>query len=264
LALATLLATSSGIGFVIPACRAEEPTAAAPAAEAPADAAAAEKPTAQALLAAGDRLAGDKKYEEALTQYKNAYELIVPKIRGLAFKNTVQPRFMTRSQLKDYMANEIEKEIPKDELLLMDRSLKVLGFVPPTLNVEETLLNLYTEQVGGFYNPRSKEMFLILEDPVKRTFLTRWLSGPEFDSAEQRTTLAHEMTHALADQHYDLNELDKVATGNDDMAMAISALVEGEATLVMMSEMLGADLPPELLVQLEPRRMDIMFDLMNW
>lgn len=258
---------------------AENPAAEAPAAEEPAEAEAeaaprdaaesqaepaTEKLSAPELLAAGDRLAKEKKYEQALTQYKNAYELLVPEIRGLPFKNPVQPRFMTRSQLKEYMAAEIEKEIPEHELKLLDRSLKVLGFVPYTLDVEEMLLNLYTEQVGGFYNPRTKEMFLILEDPVKRTFLTRWLRGPEFDSAEQRTTLSHEMTHALADQHYDLGSLDKVARGNDDMSMAISSLIEGEATLVMMSEMLGEGVAPEMLVQLEPGRIDAAFQIMNW
>jgi hypothetical protein len=187
-------------------------------------------PTAEELLAAGDQLVEEKNYDEALLRYKEAYELIVPQLRTLPFREPVAPRLMVRSELKDYMAAELAKEVPPPLMKRMDRSLKVLGLVPETLDVRETLLNLLTEEVGGFYNPRTKEMFLIREDPVKRTFLSRLLKGPEFNAEEQRVTLAHEMTHALADQHFDLVGLDRATGGNDDMAIAISSLVEGEAT----------------------------------
>ncbi len=228
-----------------------------------ADADTASQSEAARLLAEGDRLAKEKKYEEALTQYKNAYERLVPSIRKLPMKHPIQPRFMTRSQLKDYIVAELEKEVSDEEMKRMDRALKVFGFVPASMNVEELLINLYTEQIGGFYNARTKEMFLILEDPVKRTILTRWFKGDEFNTAEQRTTLSHEMTHALADQHFDLSALDNATRHNEDMAMAVAALVEGEATLVMMSEMLKGEATSELLVQIEPARMDATFQILN-
>jgi hypothetical protein len=221
-------------------------------------------PTAEELLAAGDQLVEEKNYDEALLQYKDAYELIVPQLRLLPFREPVAPRLMLRSELKDYMAAELAKEVPPPLMKRMDRSLKVLGLIPETLDVRETLLNLLTEEVGGFYNPRTKEMFLIREDPVKRTFLSRLLKGPDFNAEEQRVTLAHEMTHALADQHFDLVGLDRATGGNDDMAMAVSSLVEGEATLVMMGEMFDIQTGPELLIDMQPERIDATFRLMNW
>jgi hypothetical protein len=224
----------------------------------------AEPRSATRLLAAGDQLAKEKQYDEALLKYKEAYEVLVPQLRSLPFREPVTPRFMVRSELKEYMATELAREFPEPRMRLMDRSLKVLGLVPDTLDVRETLLNLYTEEVGGFYNPRTKEMFLIREDPVKRGFLTRWLMGPEFNTEEQRITLAHEMVHALADQHFDLQGLDDATRGNDDVSLAVSSLIEGEATLVMFGEILGNEISPMMLVDLEPQRIDTAFQFLNW
>ena len=216
------------------------------------------------LLEAGDALAKEKNYDGALLQYKEAYEVIVPKLRSLPFREPVTPRLMVRSELKNYMAEELTRDYPEPQMRLMDRSLKVLGFAPSTLDLKETLLNLLTEEVGGFYNPRTKEMFLIREDPVKRSLLARLLMGPEFDPREQRVTLAHEMAHALADQHFDLLELFELTKGNDDLALAVTSLIEGEATVVMLGELLETDDSSELLVDLPPERIDAMFRLVSW
>jgi len=218
-------------------------------------------PEAQELLNSGDNLAKEGKFDEALLTYKNAYEKIVPGIRHLEFRETVQPRLMNRSELRTYMTSEYQKEYTPEELKLLDRSLKAFGMVPSSVDVKELMISLLTEEVGGFYNPRTKEMYLIREDVKKGNFLSRLIFGGSFDSAEQRVTLSHEMTHALSDQHFDLQSFDKVANGNDDMMMAISALIEGEATLVMMSELLGD--PSATVTDIEPERIDMAFRLSN-
>jgi hypothetical protein len=216
------------------------------------------------LFAAGDALAAQGKYDEALLKYKEAYDQLVPLIRGLPFKQPVQPRLMARPELREYMLKEFETDYTPAEWELMDGTLKVFGFIPPTLSFRETMLNLLTEEVGGFYNPRSKELFLIKEEPRKRNIVARLLSGPEFDAANQRIVLSHEMTHALADQHFDLLGIDDFAKNNDDMLLAVSALVEGEATLVMMSELLGDEVAMDRLTRLDPSRIDFIFKFMNF
>jgi hypothetical protein len=224
----------------------------------------AEEVTTGDILAEGDALAEDGKYEEAILKYKEAFDYLVPRVRKLEFKEPVRPRLMTRGELRDYMLAEFQQEYTPAEWKLTDRGLKALGFVPADTDVRETMLNLLTEEVGGFYNPRSKELFLIREEPrKKRSVLTRFLSGPEFDPEGQRIVLSHEMTHALADQHFDLLALDKLATGNDDMLLAIASLVEGEATLVMMSEMLDGEAGSDV-TSLPPERIDFVFNVMNF
>ena len=213
-------------------------------------------------MAIGDGLADEKKYTEALIAYKNAYETIVGRFRGRAFKKPVEPRFMTRPELQEYMLREFKKEITPEEMRFMDRSLKVFGYAPSDLDVEETMLKLYTEEVAGFYNPRTKEMFLIQEAPKKGSTIglfKKLVGFKEFDKDEQKTTLAHEMTHALADQYFDLAELTDATDGNDDMAMAVSALIEGEATLLMLGEMLSDDRNEGAVWQIRTNQVEATF-----
>jgi len=53
-------------------------------------------------------------------------------------------------------------------------------------------------------------------------------------SAEVREVLAHEYTHALQDQHFDLESLTSKGAGNSDTLLAVQALMEGDATLLML------------------------------
>src|SRR4029078_3275346 len=52
---------------------------------------------------------------------------------------------------------------------------------------------------------------------------------------EAKGVMAHELTHALEDQHYDLASLAKKAGDNADHATAITAVVEGSAMAVMLA-----------------------------
>jgi hypothetical protein len=54
-----------------------------------------------------------------------------------------------------------------------------------------------------------------------------------FNKDENKTVIAHELTHALADQNFDLYTLQKSIKHDDDRSLALSSLIEGEATLTM-------------------------------
>jgi hypothetical protein len=100
---------------------------------------------------------------------------------------------------------------------------------------------LYSEEVAGFYDPKRKQMYLIkeVETPGEKPGLIARLLGigTGFNKDEQKTTLSHEMSHALADQNFDLLKMQDVAEKDDDRSLALQALIEGEATLVMMLDM---------------------------
>jgi hypothetical protein len=226
--------------------------------------------TGKELLAEGDRLADQAKYTEALTRYKEAYEKILPGLRGLEFKHTVEPQFMERPNLQAHMQKLYHEDTTDQELELTDASLKVFGFVPPDFKTEETVLNLYAEEVAGFYDPKRKQIFLIKEperpQKTQKPGLIARLLGAKtgFDKDEQKSTLSHEMAHALADQHFDLSKLTDATEGDDDRSLALQALIEGEATLVMMVEMERANggTGKEMLKS-SPAAMDFSFRLMQ-
>jgi hypothetical protein len=84
-------------------------------------------------------------------------------------------------------------------------------------------VELLSEQVVGFYDSDTKEMYVIQGSG----FL-----GPE------RLTYAHEYVHALQDQHYQIEEglgyNDENCEVNTDYCAAISSLLEGDASLSEM------------------------------
>ncbi|MFT7641772.1 MAG: hypothetical protein ACI9G1_003523 [Pirellulaceae bacterium] len=231
----------------------------------PAKKAPAKKKSVEQLMRDGDRYADQKDYNSALVNYKDAYEQIVFKLRGLDFKNPVQPVLMTRKELRERMIKILDDEFTHSELKFIDRSYKAFGFVPAELDIRATMIGLYTEEVGGFYNPENKNMVLINEvqedkEEAGRGILGRLFETPTgFNKEEQKVTLAHEMTHAAQDQHYDLHTLHQIADGDDDMQIALSALAEGDATVVMFDEQQRMSGQPPQFNKTSPRMMDLAF-----
>lgn len=217
----------------------------------------------ETLKKAGDRLADQGDYQAALEKYTEAYLGVVSRIRGQSFAKPVLPNILNRDELRKEIVKLMKQEYTPEEMLLMDRSYKAFGLVPLDFETEKVITNLFTEEVAGFYDPDSKRMVLIVEDGRKKDpgWLGRLLGArPAFDKDEQKTTLAHELTHALQDQLYDLNALEEGIEEDDDMLLAFAALVEGDATLLMFAEMgTGEDIR-----QMDPAAMRATFSIMNW
>ncbi|MCA9128800.1 MAG: hypothetical protein KDB22_17060 [Planctomycetales bacterium] len=210
----------------------------------------------------GDRLAGQGDFQSALEKYTKAYMGIVSSIRGQSFSKEVAVAVFNREQLGQEMLRMMRDEFTPEELDLMESSFKVLGLVEPELNCQELFTKMLTEEVAGFYDPDTKRMVLIVEDgPVEDPgWFSRFLGAkPAFDKAEQKTTLAHELTHALQDQLYDLNRMEEAIEGDDDMLLAFSGIVEGDATLLMMAES-----QDEEITDMDPATMRATFRMMSW
>jgi hypothetical protein len=96
-------------------------------------------------------------------------------------------------------------------------TLKVLKLIPQNLDYVKTVMDLYGGAVLGFYDPKTKKLLV----RANSTTLT----------PEQRITVAHEMDHALTDQHFQFgpatNALDAADKG--EQTTAYSGLLEGDA-----------------------------------
>ena len=213
------------------------------------------------LLRQGDQQADAGKTTDAEILYQQAMEKLLPGIRQLPFKTTVKRDVTPRDKIREYMLKELEEDETPEEFRADELAMKAFGLLPADLDYKETLMKLLTEQIGAFYDPETDTMHLILEPEAKEKkklgFFQKLLgAGGGFDKENSKTIIAHELTHALSDQHYDLYALTKSIKHDDDRDLALSALIEGEATLVMMAaqgqDWTGkstAELPSEALGQ---------------
>ena len=219
----------------------------------------------RALMRAGDRLADENDYAGALLKYKEAYKDILVSHRGLEFKEEVTPKLMSRKDLQKYMVKTLDEEYDSNEMDLMDGTLKAFGFAPPDLDIEETLVGLYTEEIAGFYDSEDKHLFLISDSgkKVKEGFFSKFLGLSDFQKEEQKVILAHELTHALHDQHYDLTALQARAKADDDKLLALTALIEGDATVVMFAEQQRLQGQRPNIHRMPPAVMDVAFFAMR-
>ena len=139
-------------------------------------------------------------------------------IRGLPTKSTFARGVLTRQEitqrLKERIHNDFSPEEVKGEALVLKR----MGLLPVDADYEKLLFDLLSEQVAGFYDPYRKTLYIADWLPVEM----------------QRPALAHEIQHALQDQHFDLKKLAKPLKSEGDRQLAQSAVVEGDGTAVMM------------------------------
>jgi hypothetical protein len=96
----------------------------------------------------------------------------------------------------------------------LETTYKLFGLLPDTIQLRSLLVDLYTEQVAGFYDPDSATLFAVADA----------------DPSQLRLVLAHEMIHALQGQYIPLDSILHETSNNDRLA-ASQAILEGQATL---------------------------------
>jgi hypothetical protein len=96
-------------------------------------------------------------------------------------------------------------------------AFRKFGLAPSDFEYRPFIIKLLTEQVAGYYDPKVQEFHL-----------ADWL-----ELEGQKPVMAHELTHALQDQHFNLRRFEKWPHGDSDAELAVHALIEGDATLAM-------------------------------
>jgi hypothetical protein len=148
-------------------------------------------------------------------------EELLPRIERLSGLDRLEPlrmRRQDRAAAAEYIEARLDSELPPERLNGIHRTYAALGLVPDTLDLRALLLDLYTEQVLGYYDARTTTLYV--------------LEGS--DAASLRPVLVHELVHALQDQHTNLDSLVAYERGNDRQTAAHAAL-EGHAMLVMFA-----------------------------
>ncbi len=153
-------------------------------------------------------------------------ETITQTLRGLDALETVERVFPTRAETIDYLRDLYERELTIDEAERWHDFYVALGLLSPDIDLRQVYLDLLGSQVAGFYDTDTKTMNVLPtvgDDP-----------GTSLSLSEQ-IIYVHEFTHALQDQHFTLDSLLEAANAeiNPDQSLAVTSLVEGDASAVM-------------------------------
>jgi hypothetical protein len=145
---------------------------------------------------------------------------------GLTFRRTPVVALRSRDQVRLYLNHKIDQELPPAELAASARAYRAFGLLSDTTDLRRLMLDLYSEQVAGFYDPDSSVLYVV--------------RGAE--PLMVRAVLAHELVHALQDQYTRLNTILKLRRQNDRQE-AGQAMAEGQATVAGIKALFpGADL----------------------
>src|SRR2546421_8176719 len=138
-------------------------------------------------------------------------------LRQLSIIRAVQSSTQSRAEIERAMVKNLDEDISPADVHAAEVTLKKLGLVPQDFQYRALMTRLLTEQVAGYYEPKTRQFHL-----------ADWI-----DVDGQKPVMAHELTHALQDQHFNLRRFEHWARGDSDAELAAHALIEGDATLAM-------------------------------
>ena len=176
--------------------------------------------------------AADPASKPLLAAFDEVLQRIVS-LRQLQPKEAIKRAVRNRQQIRAAMLALAQDALSPVEWEAERKAMVQWGLLPPDFRLKEFVLDLLTEQAAGYYDPKQQTFFI-----------ADWL--PQL---VQKPVMAHELVHALQDQHYNLQKNFDLVKDQADLSLARKALVEGDAMAVMLLyllEPLGltmADLP---------------------
>jgi hypothetical protein len=139
-------------------------------------------------------------------------------LRKLPILRPVQSGAQTRAEIEQMLVRNLNESASPEEMRASETVLKKLGLAPADFQLRPFIIKLLAEQVAGYYEPKTQEFYL-----------ADWI-----DIDGQKPVMAHELTHALQDQHFNLRRFENWPKHDSDAELSAHSLVEGDASFLMM------------------------------
>jgi len=158
-------------------------------------------------------------------------------ITGLKLLAPLKKSLRSREEIRAYVIKQMDEDKNPAERYADLRSAEAFGLLPKGFDLDSFMINVLTEQVEGLYDPKTREFYIADWSPL----------------ADQRMVMAHELTHALEDQHFQIESWIKAARPNEDAELARDAVLEGSAMAAMVDYlMLGTGRSLKDLPEFDP------------
>ena len=151
---------------------------------------------------------------------KAADEVLVQmsQLLGLPVKAPLKKSLRSKKEIREYLVREDQEDKSDEQRYADQKALEAFGLIPSNFPLDAFMLDVLTDQVAGLYDAKAKEFYIADWIPVD----------------EQRSVMSHELTHALVDQSFGLDEWIKAARPNDDAELARDSVSEGSAIAAMI------------------------------
>jgi hypothetical protein len=167
-----------------------------------------------AAVALAQPASGDQ--ARAICEQVPAIAHTLTEITGFKLKHPVPCDYISKEQVNQFLKKRLKQEASPEEIRAEELTLKKFGLVPQDFDLAKSTVDLLTEQAAAFYDFDRKKLFIT-----------------ETTTADsQQPVLAHELSHALADQNFNLSKYTRQGR-SDDGSTARLAVMEGQATWLM-------------------------------
>ena len=146
----------------------------------------------------------------------DAISLQAAAIRGLTNRGSFERRLVSSEELRQMLEEDLAEDA--EDLEIADRLYSVLGIIEPDSSLSDILLDVYSNIVVGLFDTDENALFVLAD-------------GDEFTLSNE-LTVAHEVAHGLQQQYYNIRDIRDGTEDNSDRRRAITALIEGDASLV--------------------------------
>ena len=141
-------------------------------------------------------------------------------LRGLRLSDPVDRDLLSEAALRQRVTDDFLADYSPEEAQQDARTLSLFGMLAPDFDLMDLYLELYSEQVAGYYDSEAEQMFVVANEAF---------------GGIERLTYSHEFTHVLQDQTYDMEQglgmTEDACELDSERCAAITAVLEGDATM---------------------------------
>ena len=137
----------------------------------------------------------------------------IEKALGVKYKKPPVLEVRSRDQVREFLLQKLREPAVQKQIGNQETVYKLLGLIPDTMHLADFFVKVLTEQIIGYYDPKTKVLYVVKDAP----------------EAYAGITIMHELVHALQDQYVNLDSIEHVFN-DDDRAAAAQAVIEGQAT----------------------------------